>query len=144
MQLALPHRSSRKLSTLVVEVGAVQDRLMLEWSGVPAAAVKPATCGSFSLAVLPCTVEDHAESSKPEFGAATAWMRKWYAVFRVSPEVTVCDVAEAAGVPVNFQRHKGQMHGFFTLFMLAGSERGFQHVVKAVREVVVKQMAAAR
>ena len=40
---------------------------------------------------------------------------------------------EEAGVPVNFQRHPGQMHGFFTLLMLPGSERGFQHVVKAIR-----------
>ena len=101
VQLALSHRCSRKLSTLVVEVGAVQDRLMLEWAGDPAAAAKLATCGSFSLAVLPCTVEDQAESSKPEFGAATARMRKWYGVLRVSPEVTVCDVAEAAGVPMS-------------------------------------------
>ena len=51
---------------------------------------------------------------------------------------------EEAGVPVNFQRHKGQMHGFFTLLMLPGSERGFQHVVKAIRAVVVKQLAAAK
>ncbi|MXY85923.1 MAG: alpha/beta hydrolase [Chloroflexi bacterium] len=51
---------------------------------------------------------------------------------------------EEAGVPVNFQRHPGQMHGFFTLLMLPGSERGFQHVVKAIRAVVVREMAAAR
>ena len=50
---------------------------------------------------------------------------------------------EAAGVPVDFQRHQGQMHGFFTLLMLPGSERGFQQVVKAVRAVVVKQGATA-
>ena len=38
-----------------------------------------------------------------------------------------------AGVPVDFHRHAGQMHGFFTLLLLPGSERGFQQVVKAVR-----------
>jgi acetyl esterase len=45
----------------------------------------------------------------------------------------------AAGVPVDFKRHNGQVHGFFTLLMLPGSERGFQHVVKAVRACIVKQ-----
>jgi acetyl esterase len=44
----------------------------------------------------------------------------------------------AAGVPVNFQRHAGQMHAFFTLLALPGSERGFQQVVKAIRACVVK------
>jgi acetyl esterase/lipase len=43
-----------------------------------------------------------------------------------------------AGVPVDFKRHTGQMHGFFTLLMLPGSERGFQQVVKAVRACLVK------
>ncbi len=51
---------------------------------------------------------------------------------------------EAAGVPVDFQRHQGQMHGFFSLLMLPGSERGFQQVVKAVRAVVVRQAATVR
>ncbi|MGE0541790.1 MAG: alpha/beta hydrolase [Dehalococcoidia bacterium] len=45
----------------------------------------------------------------------------------------------AAGVPVDFKRHAGQMHGFFTLLMLPGSERGFQQVVKAVRACLVRQ-----
>jgi acetyl esterase len=45
---------------------------------------------------------------------------------------------EAAGVPVNFQRHEGQMHAFFTFLMLHGSERGMQQVVKAVRAHVVR------
>ena len=45
---------------------------------------------------------------------------------------------EAAGVPVNFQRHEGQTHGFFTLLMLPGSERGFQQVVKAVRAAIAE------
>ena len=41
-----------------------------------------------------------------------------------------------AGVPVNIQRYEGQTHGFFTLLVLHGSERGFQQVVKAVRAVI--------
>lgn len=44
---------------------------------------------------------------------------------------------EAAGVPVDFRRHEGQTHGFFTMLMLPGSERGFQQVVKAVRACIV-------
>jgi len=44
-----------------------------------------------------------------------------------------------AGVPVDFQRHAGQMHGFFTLLMLPGVERGLQQVVKAVRACIAKQ-----
>lgn len=40
---------------------------------------------------------------------------------------------ELAGVPVDFKRHAGQTHGFFTLLALPGSEHGFQQVVKAVR-----------
>jgi len=44
---------------------------------------------------------------------------------------------EAAGVPVDFRRHDGQTHGFFTLLMLPGSERGMQQVVKAVRACTV-------
>ena len=43
------------------------------------------------------------------------------------------DALREAGVPVDFRRHDGQMHGFFTLLMLPGSERGFQQVVRAVR-----------
>ncbi len=41
-----------------------------------------------------------------------------------------------AGVAVNVMRHEGQMHGFFTLLLLPGSERGFQQVVKAVRATI--------
>jgi acetyl esterase len=44
----------------------------------------------------------------------------------------------AAGVPVDFKRYAGQMHAFFQLLMLPGSERGFQQVVKAVRACIVK------
>jgi acetyl esterase len=43
-----------------------------------------------------------------------------------------------AGVPVDFKRHVGQTHGFFTLLLLPGSERGFQQVVKAVRACAVR------
>ena len=45
---------------------------------------------------------------------------------------------EDAGVEVNFQRHKGQMHAFFALLMLPGSERGMQQVVRAIRALVVQ------
>ncbi len=45
---------------------------------------------------------------------------------------------EAAGVRVDLQRHAGQMHAFFALLMLPGSERGMQQVVKAVRAHVVR------
>jgi acetyl esterase len=44
----------------------------------------------------------------------------------------------AAGVPVDFRRHDGQTHGFFSLLMLPGSERGFQQVVKAVQACVIR------
>ena len=50
---------------------------------------------------------------------------------------------EAAGVPVNFQRHEGQTHGFFTLLMLPGSERGFQQMVKAVRATIAERAREA-
>ena len=43
------------------------------------------------------------------------------------------DRLREAGVPVDFRRHPGQMHGFFTLLLLPGSERGMQQVVRAVR-----------
>ena len=46
---------------------------------------------------------------------------------------------EEAGVPVNFKRHAGQTHGFFTMLMLPGSELGFQQVVKAIRGYLAKQ-----
>ena len=49
---------------------------------------------------------------------------------------------EAAGVPVDFKRHKGQMHAFFTLLMLPGSEGGCQQMVKAVRACIVRRLKA--
>ena len=47
-----------------------------------------------------------------------------------------------AGVPTDLQRYAGQTHGFFTLLMLPGSERGFQQVVKAVRACIVRARKA--
>jgi acetyl esterase len=49
---------------------------------------------------------------------------------------------EAAGVPVDLQRHAGQAHGFFSLLLLPGSERGFQQVVKAVRACTTRHHQA--
>ena len=45
---------------------------------------------------------------------------------------------QEAGVPTDLQRYAGQMHGFFTLLMLPGSELGFQQVVKSVRACIVR------
>ena len=45
---------------------------------------------------------------------------------------------EEAGVTVDFKRHAGQMHGFFSLIPLPGSERGFQQFVKAVRACIAR------
>ena len=44
-----------------------------------------------------------------------------------------------AGVQVDLQRYTGQIHGFFTLQMLPGSERGYQQVVKAIRAHIVRR-----
>lgn len=44
-----------------------------------------------------------------------------------------------AGVPVELKRYAGQTHGFFSLLMLPGSERGFQQVVKAVKARIAEQ-----
>jgi acetyl esterase len=44
-----------------------------------------------------------------------------------------------AGVAVDFKRHDGQMHAFFSLLMLPGGERGFQQVVKAIRACIVRE-----
>ena len=48
------------------------------------------------------------------------------------------DRLRAAGVPVETHRLAGQMHGFFTLLLLPGSERGYQQVVKAVRACTIR------
>jgi len=47
----------------------------------------------------------------------------------------------AAGVPVDCRRYAGQMHGFFGLLFLPGSELGFQHAVKAIRACIVRHVA---
>jgi acetyl esterase len=62
-------------------------------------------------------------------------------VLRDEGEAYAARLSEA-GVPVNLQRHAQQMHGFFTLLMLPGSELGFQQVVKAVRECIVREAKA--
>ena len=49
------------------------------------------------------------------------------------------DLLARAGVPVDFKRHAGQTHGFFTFVMLPGSERGIQQVTKAVRACIVRE-----
>ena len=43
-----------------------------------------------------------------------------------------------ANVPTDLRRYTGQMHGFFTLLMLPGSELGFQQVVRAVKACIAK------
>ena len=44
-----------------------------------------------------------------------------------------------ACVSTDLQRYTGQMHGFFTLLMLPGSELGFQQVVRAVKACINRQ-----
>ncbi|MFN0146150.1 MAG: alpha/beta hydrolase [Dehalococcoidia bacterium] len=67
------------------------------------------------------------------------------AVVLTAAHDVLCDEGEAyakrlseAGVPVAVKRYEGQMHGFFSLLMLPGSERGIQQVVKAVRACVIE------
>lgn len=50
---------------------------------------------------------------------------------------------EEAGVAVDFRRHERQLHGFFSLLMLPGSEKGMQQVVRAIRRHIVTNRAAA-
>ena len=45
---------------------------------------------------------------------------------------------QEANVKADLQRYASQMHGFFTLLMLPGSELGFQQVVKAVKGCIMK------
>ena len=47
-----------------------------------------------------------------------------------------------ANVPTELQRYAGQMHGFFTLLMLPGSELGFQQVVRAVKARIARTRKA--
>ena len=49
---------------------------------------------------------------------------------------------QGANVPTDLKRYGGQMHGFFTLLMLPGSELGFQQVVKAVKASIVRTRKA--
>ena len=49
---------------------------------------------------------------------------------------------QEANVKADLQRYASQMHGFFTLLMLPGSELGFQQVVKAVKRCIVKTRRA--
>ncbi len=51
---------------------------------------------------------------------------------------TALAFAGEAYVSTDLQRYVGQMHGFFTLLILPGSELGFQQVVKAVRACIVR------
>ncbi|MQA00862.1 MAG: alpha/beta hydrolase fold domain-containing protein [Dehalococcoidia bacterium] len=50
---------------------------------------------------------------------------------------------EQAGVSVDLERHAGQMHGFFTLLMLPGSEKGFQQAIKAIKACLAQRARAA-
>ncbi len=49
---------------------------------------------------------------------------------------------QEAKVKADLKRYASQMHGFFTLLMLPGSELGFQQVVKAVKGCIVKTRKA--
>ncbi len=62
-------------------------------------------------------------------------------VLRDEGEVYAARLQEA-NVSTDLQRYAGQMHGFFTLLMLPGSELGFQQVVKAVKACIVKARKA--
>ncbi|MGD9935040.1 MAG: alpha/beta hydrolase [Dehalococcoidia bacterium] len=46
---------------------------------------------------------------------------------------------KSAGVSVDCKRYEGQTHGFFSMIPLPGSERGFQHVIKAIRAAIASE-----
>ena len=64
-----------------------------------------------------------------------------YDVLRDEGEAYAARLQEA-DVPTDLQRYTRQMHRFFTLLMLPGSELGFQQVVKAVKACIVKARKA--
>ena len=64
-----------------------------------------------------------------------------YDVLRDEGEAYAARLREAH-IPTDLQRYAGQMHGFFTLLMLPGSEIGFQQVVKAVKACIVRECRA--
>ena len=72
-------------------------------------------------------IDPHNGSHGPPIGLA-------YGIIRGAPA--------GGNVPTDLQRYAGQMHGFFTLLMLPGSELGFQQVVKAVKACIVKSRKA--
>ena len=49
---------------------------------------------------------------------------------------------QEANVQTALQRYAGQMHGFFTLLMLPGSELAFQQIVKAVKACIFRERKA--
>ncbi len=61
-----------------------------------------------------------------------------YDVLRDEGEAYAERLADA-GVQVDLHRYKGQIHGFFMLQMLPGSELGYQQVVKAIRAHIVRR-----
>ena len=49
---------------------------------------------------------------------------------------------QEANVQTALKRYAGQMHGFFTLLMLPGSELAFQQIVKAVKACIFRERKA--
>ena len=64
-----------------------------------------------------------------------------YDVLRDEGEAYAARLQEAK-VPTDLQRYAGQMHGFFTLLMLPGSELAFQQIVKAVKTCIFRERKA--